>query len=141
VTPERAAAIIEAREHYATALIAGAVACSRDLADGVDPVVAICTMVAEHQVALAAFVAATARLPSFHSGGIIDPPPTPVNLGSVRCRSVESVLMPGYSSGLDAARASGRDVSTGVVVIHPAEWRVERFAPRRADGWDVEDEP
>ena len=102
VNPERAAAIIEARERYAAALCDAAVACSRDLADGVEPVVAVATMLTAQRRALDAAIAS-----------------------------------------MQPSRSTGRDVSTGVVVIGPDEWRRyegrrgEPFAPTRRPAGDV----
>ena len=117
MNPERAAAIAEARARYAAALCDAAIACSRDLADGVEPLVAVATMLMDQRRALDAAIASVPRVPAFHSGGIVNPSETPIR---VRDDAIDAI---GYSMGFDHARPSGRDVSPGVVVMHPDEWR------------------
>ena len=73
VNPERAAAIIEARERYAAALCDAAIAWSRDLADGVEPVVAVATMITAQRRALDAAIASIAEVAT-----VLDPHPAPV---------------------------------------------------------------
>ena len=73
MTPERAAAIAEARARYAAALCDAAIAWSRDLADGVEPVVAVATMITAQRRALDAAIASIAEVAT-----VLDPHPAPV---------------------------------------------------------------
>ena len=61
--------MLDASARYANALAESAAVCSRDIGEGADPVVAIVTMIASQQVALAELIARwCAVLPSTLAG-------------------------------------------------------------------------